>query len=127
MMTLHVLQHLEREGPGLFKGVAEGKGFKTKIYRIDLGDKLPIVKINDLLLILGGPMGLEDISNAKFAWLKDEVNLIKKSIQDNIGMLAIWLGAQLLAYASGDKIEKLLGGKPSKLMPEVGWSEIFVN
>ena len=44
MKTLHVLQHLEREGPGLFKRVAEEKGFKTKIYRIDFGDKLPIVK-----------------------------------------------------------------------------------
>ena len=127
MRTLHVLQHLEREGPGLFKRVAEEKGFKTKIYRIDFGDKLPIVKKNDLILILGGPMGLEDISSAKFAWLKDEVNLIKKSIKDNIGILGICLGAQLLAYASGGKIEKLLGGKPLKLMPEVGWSEILLN
>ena len=83
MKTLHILQHLEREGPGLFKGVAEEKGFKTKIYRVDLGDKLPIVKKNDSILILGGPMGLDDISNAKFAWLKDEVNLIKQSIKDN--------------------------------------------
>ena len=78
MKTLHVLHHLEREGPGLFIGVAqEKKGFIIKIYRIDLGDKLPIVKKNDLILILGGPMGLEDISSGKFPWLKDEVNFIK--------------------------------------------------
>ena len=127
MKTLHVLQHLEREGPGLFREVAEGKGFITKIYRIDLGDKLPIAKKNDLILILGGPMGLEDISSGKFPWLKDEVNLIKKLMKDNIGILGICLGSQLLAYASGGKIEKLLGGKPLKPMPEVGWSEILVN
>jgi len=127
MKTLHVLQHLEREGPGLFKDVADKKGFITKIYRIDLGDKLPIVKKNDLILILGGPMGLEDISSGKFPWLKDEVNLIKKSMKDNIGILGICLGSQLLAYASGGKIEKLLGGEPLKFMPEVGWSEILVN
>ena len=127
MKTLHVLQHLEREGPGLFKEVAEEKGFITKIYRIDLGDKLPIAKKNDLILILGGPMGLEDIFSGKFPWLKDEVNLIKKSMKDNIGILGICLGSQLLAYASGGKIEKLLGGKPLKLMPEVGWSEILIN
>ena len=127
MKTLHVLQHLEREGPGLFSGVAEEKGFITKIYRIDLGDKLPVAKKNDLILILGGPMGLEDISSGKFPWLKDEVNLIKKSMKDNIGILGICLGSQLLAYASGGKIEKLLGGKPLKPMPEVGWSEILVN
>tara|TARA_B100000212_G_scaffold136573_1_gene102831 strand:+ start:408 stop:1148 length:741 start_codon:yes stop_codon:yes gene_type:complete len=127
MKTLHVLQHLEREGPGLISKIAEGKGFKTKIYRIDLGNKLPIVNKNDLVLILGGPMGLEDISNEKFPWLKDEINLIKKLNKDNIGILGVCLGAQLLAYASGGKIEKLLGGKPLKLMPEVGWSEIFVN
>ena len=127
MKTLHVLQHLEREGPGLFREVAEEKGFLTKIYRIDLGDKLPIAKKNDLILILGGPMGLEDISSGKFPWLKDEVNLIKKLMKDNIGILGICLGSQLLAYASGGKIKKLLGGKPLKLMPEVGWSEILVN
>ena len=127
MRTLHVLQHLGREGPGLFRGVAEEKGLITKIYRIDLGDKLPVVKQNDLILILGGPMGLEDISKGKFSWLKDEVNFIKESIEDNIGILGVCLGAQLLAYASGGKVEKLLGGKPLKFMPEVGWSEIFVN
>ena len=127
MKTLHVLQHLEREGPGLFREVAEKKGFITKIYCIYLRDKLPIVKKNDLILILGGPMGLEDMSSEKFPWLKDEVNFIKKSIKDNIGILGICLGSQLLAYAYGGKIEKLLGGKPLKLMPEVGWSEILVN
>jgi len=127
MKTLHILQHLEREGPGLFKGVAEEKGFKTKIYRIDLGEKLPIAKTNDLILILGGPMGCEDISSGKFPWLLNEVNFIKKTIKDNIGILGVCLGAQLLAYASGGKIEKLFGGKPLKFMPEVGWSEIFIN
>ena len=127
MRILHVLQHLEREGPGLFSEIAEEKGFKTKIYRIDLGDKLPKVKKNDLILILGGPMGLEDISSEKFTWLIDEVNLIKKSAKENIGILGVCLGAQLLAYAFGGKIEKLMGGKPLKLMPEVGWSEIIFN
>ena len=127
MKTLHVLQHLEREGPGLFRGVTEKKGFITKVYRIDLGDKLPIVKKNDLVLILGGPMGLEDISSGKYPWLNDEVNFIKKLMNANIGILGICLGSQLLAYASGGKIEKLLGGNPLKPMPEVGWSEIVVN
>ena len=127
MRIFHILQHLDREGPGLFREIAEGKGFITKIYRIDLGDKLPIVKKNDLILILGGPMGLEDISNGKFPWMKDEVNLIKKSFKDNIGIIGVCLGAQLLAYATGGSIEKLMGGKPLKLMPEVGWSEILIN
>ncbi len=127
MKILHVLQHIEREGPGLFRNIAGEKGFLTKIYRIDLGDKLPILKKNDLILILGGPMGLEDISIGKFPWLKDEVNFIKRSIKDKIGILGVCLGAQLLAYSSGGSTEKLLGGIPLKITPEVGWSEIFVN
>ena len=127
MRILHVLQHLEREGPGLLRVIAEERGFITKIYRIDLGDKLPLAKKNDLILIMGGPMGLEDISSGKFPWMKDEVNLIRKSIKANIGILGVCLGAQLLAYATGGKVEKLLGGKPLKLMPEVGWSKIVVN
>ena len=127
MRILHILQHVEREGPGLFKEIAEQKEFIIKIYRIDLGDNLPKVKKDDLILILGGPMGLEDISSGKFPWLNDEVNFIKKSIKDNIGMIGVCLGAQLLAYASGGKIEKLMGGQPLQVMPEVGWSEILFN
>ena len=81
MRILHILQHIEREGPGLFRKVAEEKGFLTKVYRIDHGDQLPIIKKNDLILILGGPMGLEDINRTEFTWMKEEVNLIKKSIK----------------------------------------------
>tara|TARA_Y100000589_G_scaffold10252_1_gene8545 strand:- start:1106 stop:1846 length:741 start_codon:yes stop_codon:yes gene_type:complete len=127
MKTLHILQHIEREGPGLFRKIAEEKGFSTKIYRIDLGDKLPILKKNDLLLILGGPMGLEDMSTGKFPWLKDEVIFIKKTIKKNIGIIGVCLGAQLLAYSYGGNTEKLLGGIPLRITPEVGWSEILVN
>tara|TARA_Y100001978_G_scaffold194227_1_gene201161 strand:- start:562 stop:1299 length:738 start_codon:yes stop_codon:yes gene_type:complete len=127
MRILHILQHLEREGAGLFKRVAEEKGLLTKIYRIDLGDKLPRLKKNDLILILGGSMGLEDINSNKFPWMREEVNLIKESINENIGILGVCLGAQLLAYASGGKIEKLRGGRPLRILPEVGWSEILVN
>ena len=127
MRIFHIIQHLEREGPGLFRRIAEEKGFITKVCRIDLGNKLPRIRKNDLILILGGPMGIEDISNGKFPWLLDEVNFIKKSIKENIGIIGVCLGAQLLAYAYGGKIEKLLGGKSLKIEPEVGWSEIIVN
>ena len=127
MKTFHILQHLDREGPGLFRSIAEEKGFITKVYRIDLGDEFPRPNKNDLILILGGPMGVEDISKRKFSWLKEEINLIKKSIKENVGILGVCLGAQLLAYATGGKVEKLKGGKPLKFLPEVGWSEILFD
>ena len=125
MKKLHVLQHIDREGPGLFKKIAEEKGFAVEIYRLDLGDNLPNLNKCDFVLIMGGPMGLKDISNEKYYWLKNEVNFIKKAIDRNIKIIGVCLGAQLLAYASGGNVIKLKGSSPLRPFPEIGWLPIF--
>ena len=55
MNRLIVLQHLERERPGLFATIAEERGFSVFTFRLDLGDSLPELMVGDLLLVLGGP------------------------------------------------------------------------
>ena len=70
MSRLIVLQHIEREGPGLFVQIAEERGFNLCTFRLDLGDSLPELAKGDLLLVLGGPMGVRDIVNPNFLWLK---------------------------------------------------------
>ena len=63
MPRLVVIQHLDREGPGLFAKVAEERGMRLILVRIDKGDLLPELIQGDLLLVLGGPMGVRDIGN----------------------------------------------------------------
>ena len=123
MKRLVVLQHIEREGPELFASIAEEKGYRVKIYRLDNGDDLPKLEKNDLLLIMGGPMGVNQI-NEEYPWLKEEIKLIKKSLKQNISIIGICLGAQLLAYACGGKIEKLKRNSSSRFLAEIGWAPI---
>ncbi|ABX08555.1 GMP synthase - Glutamine amidotransferase domain [Prochlorococcus marinus str. MIT 9211] len=124
MKRLLVLQHLEREGLGLLSRIAQERGLIVSIFRLDLGDSLPELAKGDLVLILGGPMGIRDINHPSFPWLLDEIEFIKEALNKQVGIIGICLGAQLLAYASGGYVEALLGGTPPKPLPEVGWDTV---
>jgi len=119
-----VIQHLEREGPGLFAQAAQGHGLDLEVSRMDLGDPLPEPIDGDGLLIMGGPMGVADINDPAYPWLPAEVELIRRSLEDGIPLIGVCLGAQLIAHASGGGVEVLLGGVPLRPLPEVGWAPI---
>tara|TARA_B100001113_G_scaffold330119_1_gene305476 strand:- start:665 stop:1408 length:744 start_codon:yes stop_codon:yes gene_type:complete len=125
MSRLLVLQHLERERPGLFLKLAEERGLSVCTFRLDLGDSLPEICNGDLLLVLGGPMGIRDIDNANFPWLKDEVALIKKALDQGVGIIGVCLGSQLLAYAAGGNIEVLKEDVSRQPLAEIGWDNVF--
>ncbi len=86
MRRLLVLQHLEREGPGLFVPLVEDIGFTVCTFRLDLGDSLPELRDGDLLLVLGGPMGVRDVGNHSYPWLINEVDLIKEALNKKVGI-----------------------------------------
>ena len=113
------------EGPGLFSKIARNKGFKIEIIRLDLGDKLPNLNTGDILLILGGSMGIKDVGKDKYPWLEKEVKLIKSILNKDIGIIGVCLGAQLLSYAAGGDTELLKSGTPLRPNPEIGWDEIY--
>ena len=46
-----------------------------EIIRLDQGDDLPKTNKDDLLLIMGGPMGIKDIGSTKYPWLKKKAIL----------------------------------------------------
>ncbi len=125
MSRLLVLQHIEREGPGLFVDIAEERGFSLCTFRLDLGDSLPELTNGDLVLVLGGPMGVRDIGKPEFSWLNKEVDFIKKVIHQEVGVIGICLGAQLLAYAAGGDVEVLHEGTSCRELAEIGWHNVF--
>ena len=124
MKKLLVLKNIDREGPGLFLKVAKEKGFLPEIYNLYLGEKLPEPKKDDLILIMGGPMSVRDINNEKYFWLREETYFLKRAIENQISIIGVCLGAQLLAHVLGGKIERLKDESNKENKPELGWSEI---
>ena len=127
MRSLFILQHIEIEGPGLFEKFAEERDFKIKIIHLYKKVSLPQTKKGDLILIMGGPMGVKDIGSKRYPWLKLERNFIKRELENKIPIIGVCLGAQLLASAAGGDIEVLKYGSPPKALPEIGWSQIFID
>ena len=124
MKKLLVLKNIEREGPGLFLKIAKEKGFLPEIYNLSLGEKLPEPKKDDLILIMGGPMSVRDINNEKYFWLREETYFLKRAIENQISIIGVCLGAQLLAHVLGGKIERLKDESNKENKPELGWSDI---
>ena len=124
MTHLFVVQHLDRETPGLFQDLAQQHGMAVHVIRVDLGEPLPSLVKGDGLLVLGGPMGVADLHNPAFPWLEDEVLLIQQALEHQIPFVGVCLGAQLLAHAAGGGVEPLLGGDPPRPLAEVGWAPI---
>ncbi len=122
-----VLQHLEREGPGLFANIALERGMSLIICRLDQGDPLPLLDKRDLLLVLGGSMGIGDINDPNHFWMPRELLLIKDALNRQIPIIGVCLGAQLLACADGGTVEPLLDESSLRPLPEVGWEPIYSN
>ena len=127
MNRLLVLQHLERERPGLFVNIAEERGFSVCTFRLDQGDSLPELMVGDLLLVLGGPMSIRDIGTSTYPWLNEEVGLIKQALNQGVGLIGVCLGAQLLAYAAGGGVEMLEEDVSHEPLAEIGWGKIFTQ
>jgi GMP synthase-like glutamine amidotransferase len=124
MTRLVVLQHLEREGPGLFAAEAARRGWPIRIVRLDLGDSLPQLEPDDLLLVLGGPMGVADLGDPAYPWLEGEVELLRHALARQQPLIGICLGAQLLALAAGGTAIPLQVGEPARPLREVGFGAI---
>lgn len=124
MPRLLVIQHLEREGPGQFAAAAAARGWGLEVLRPDLGQPLRDPRPDDILLVLGGPMGVAQIGDPALAWLAEEVALLQRVLAQQQPVIGICLGAQLLAHAAGGTVEPLTCGDPPVAVRELGWGAV---
>lgn len=124
MTRLLVLQHLDREGPGLFAVEACARGWSVMVTRLDRGESLPEPGPGDLLLVLGGPMGVADLGDPAYPWLAAEVALLRRRLAAQLPLIGVCLGAQLLAVAGGGDAIPLLVGEPPMPLRELGYGAI---
>ncbi|MDB5236686.1 MAG: hypothetical protein JWR44_3679 [Hymenobacter sp.] len=102
-MRWHCLQHLPNEGPGHAGEwlVAHGNSLSfTKLF--EPSPAFPTLAEFDGLMILGGAMSVHD--EATFPWLREEKAFIRDVLRAGKVMLAICLGAQLVAQVLGAEV-----------------------
>ncbi len=126
-MNIHYIMHVPFEDPAAISNWAKEKGAKENYSKLYEKVDFPNMDDFDLLIIMGGPMGVHD--EDKYPWLKDEKTFLKKAINRGKPCLGICLGAQLLANCLGADVHKNLykeiGFFPVSLTP-LGWnSPIF--
>lgn len=109
-----VLQHTENEGPGNIKTWANAHGYKLNIFHPYHTGLLPALESIDFLIMLGGPMSVND----NMEWIKRERKLIRELSENKIPILGICFGAQQIAKSFGSKVFK----SPIK---EVGWGPVY--
>jgi len=111
-MRTHWLQHVEYEGLGALAPRLAARGLPLQRTRVFAGEPLPAASDIGFLVVLGGPMSVND--EATLPWLAPEKALIREVIARGTPVLGICLGAQLMAAALGAAV----GASPER---EVGW------
>jgi GMP synthase-like glutamine amidotransferase len=114
-MRAHFLQHVPFEGLGSIEPWLQAAGYQITSTRFFEDGVLPAPDALDLLVVMGGPMSVND--TAEFPWLTREVELIREVIASAAPVLGICLGAQLIAGALGAKVYK-------NREKEIGWHPI---
>jgi GMP synthase-like glutamine amidotransferase len=114
-MRAHYFQHVPFEGLGSIGPWLKKSGFEITSTRFYESAKLPDLKTIDLLIVMGGPMSVND--EDQFPWLVAEKQFIWDAIAKSKPVLGICLGAQLIASALG------AGVYPNKVK-EIGWFPI---
>ena len=123
---LLVVQHVDREGPGVIAALARERGMAIHTIRPDRGDPFPdpATCASTVALVLGGPMGVNECHKPGMTWLNSELSWIRSWHEQRRPMLGICLGAQLLAVAVGGRVEPLQVGEPQQPLKEVGFGAI---
>ena len=114
-MRIHCLQHVPFEDPGSIADWIQSNGHALTCTRLYLGEILPDVNEVDWLIIMGGPMNVDETN--RYPWLTAEKQFIKAATDNRLLVTGICLGAQLIASALGARVTR----NPQQ---EIGWFPI---
>ncbi|MCF1182986.1 type 1 glutamine amidotransferase [Marichromatium gracile] len=126
-MRVCVLQHVPFEGPGAIGDWVRARGHALQVVRLDLGEPLPTLAEIDWLVVMGGPMGVDQ--EQRHPWLATERAFISRAIGADKTLIGICLGAQQIAAALGARVcrnpEREIGWFPLELRAEGRASGLF--
>lgn len=107
-----IFMHVPFEGPAHILDWLNQNQFEHQITNLFNQDALPNLDDLDMLIIMGGPMSINDESD--YPWLADEKAFIKAAIDAGKIVIGICLGAQLIASALGANVY-------ANAESEIGW------
>ena len=111
-----VLQHADPEHPGLILEALRNVGAQVKTIRTDLAQPAPpSLDAYAGLIIMGGPQSVYE--EEKFPYLRPEKQLARQAIDNNIPLLGVCLGSQVIADVLGSEVH------PGPA-PEIGWKPV---
>lgn len=113
-----ILSHLPFEDLGSLEPELIRRGFTISVIEAATA-KFPVPELqdSDLLVVLGGPIGVYDAGDYPF--LTNEIDAIRQRLDARKRTLGICLGAQLMAAALGARVY------PGKRGSEIGWSPLL--
>lgn len=99
---------------GVFDEEVEARGHELERWVVPLGGA-PRNASCDAVMVFGGSMHPDQ--DERFAWLAREADLLARLLDEDVPVLGVCLGAQLVARAAGAEV------RPAT-KPEIGWHEI---
>jgi len=114
-MRLHTLRHVPYEGLGNVGTWATAADWSITETRVWETAEFPEPHAFDLLVVLGGPMGVCDCPASP--WMGAEMAYLERVIEASRPTLAICLGAQMIAAVLGAEVRR----QPH---PEIGWHRV---
>ena len=98
-MRVHYLQHVPYEPPAAIANWARERGHDLTGTALHEGKALPTPDDYDFLVVMGGPMGVNDTD--EYPWLASERDLITRTLDADTPVLGVCLGAQQVAATLG--------------------------
>jgi GMP synthase-like glutamine amidotransferase len=115
-MPVLICKNISTEGPGTITDYLKSKRAAYTTVDLALGESIPDTRRFDTLVMMGGPMSVND----DIAYIREEELLVRDFIAGGKKILGICLGAQIMAKALGAAVYK----GPA---PEIGWMEVELD
>lgn len=117
MKTCLAVRHVAFEDLGTLEPLLAERGFSIRVVDAPSGDLSLIDPLaDDLMVILGGPIGVYD--EADYPFLGQELRLVERRLAAERPTLGICLGCQIMARALGARVYPNPAGR------EIGWSAL---
>jgi GMP synthase-like glutamine amidotransferase len=113
-MSVLILKNIESEGPGTMEDFLRDMRVPYRVVEM-MREDLPPAEDADTLVILGGPMSVNEAD--LYPFITKEETLVKEFIRTGKRVFGVCLGAQVMAKALGARVYP----GPQK---EIGWYDI---